>query len=100
MRLTLDQEVLGSIPREAANSGSWSEKLREPSPYLFRIHVQKRPLGIFYKWNYDAKQPEMTQIEATIQVASIDTDNDKRDSHLKSVGPMPAEFWAMRLRSV
>ena len=26
----------------------------------------------------------MTQIEATIQVASIDTANDKRDSHLKS----------------
>ena len=41
VRLTLDQEVLGSIPREAANSGSWSEKLREPSPYLFRFHLQK-----------------------------------------------------------
>jgi len=33
---------------------------------------------------YDAAHPENSQIELTIQAASIDTDNDRRDQHLKS----------------
>jgi polyisoprenoid-binding protein YceI len=33
---------------------------------------------------YDAAHPENSQIELTIQAASIDTDNDRRDQHLQS----------------
>lgn len=34
--------------------------------------------------HYDAAQPENSRIEITIQAASIDTDNDNRDNHLRS----------------
>jgi polyisoprenoid-binding protein YceI len=33
---------------------------------------------------YDAAKPELSSVEITIQTASIDTDNDKRDAHLRS----------------
>lgn len=32
----------------------------------------------------DAMKPDATKLEATIQAASIDTNNDKRDEHLRS----------------
>ena len=61
----------------------------EHSNAVFSIrHLVSRTSGQFNEFSgaihYDAKQPEMTQVEATIQVASIDTDNAKRDGHLKS----------------
>jgi polyisoprenoid-binding protein YceI len=34
--------------------------------------------------NYDAAKPENSHIEITIQAASISTDNDMRDNHLRS----------------
>ncbi len=34
--------------------------------------------------NYDPARPAQASVEATIQVASIDTRNEKRDGHLKS----------------
>jgi polyisoprenoid-binding protein YceI len=33
---------------------------------------------------YDAAKPELSSVELTIQTASIDTDNEKRDGHLRS----------------
>jgi len=33
---------------------------------------------------YDAETPENSTVEVTVQAASIDTDNDKRDGHLRS----------------
>ncbi len=33
---------------------------------------------------YDAQNPQSSRIELTIQAASIDTDNEKRDNHLRS----------------
>jgi polyisoprenoid-binding protein YceI len=33
---------------------------------------------------YDAEHPERSRIEITIQTASIDTDNERRDEHLRS----------------
>jgi polyisoprenoid-binding protein YceI len=33
---------------------------------------------------YDAAKPELSSVEVTIQAASINTDNDKRDAHLRS----------------
>jgi len=40
---------------------------------------------------YDAAKPEDTVINVTIQVASIDTDNDARDKHLKTADFFDAE---------
>lgn len=34
--------------------------------------------------DYDAAHPEQSSIELLIQAASIDTDNDRRDAHLRS----------------
>lgn len=34
--------------------------------------------------DYDAKKPEASKVEFTVQAASIDTHNDKRDQHLRS----------------
>jgi len=51
-------------------------------------HLVSRTSGRFNDFSgtieYDEKRPEATEVEATIQVASIDTDSDKRDAHLKS----------------
>jgi polyisoprenoid-binding protein YceI len=33
---------------------------------------------------YDAQKPENSRIEITIQAASVDTDNEQRDNHLRS----------------
>ncbi len=33
---------------------------------------------------YDAENPENSSVEVTVQAASIDTDNEKRDDHLRS----------------
>lgn len=61
----------------------------EHSNVAFSIrHLVSRTSGQFNEFsgtiNYEAKHPNKTQVEATIQVASIDTDNAKRDGHLKS----------------
>lgn len=34
--------------------------------------------------HFDPKKPEAASVEAEVQAASIDTDNEKRDGHLKS----------------
>ena len=61
----------------------------EHSSVAFSIrHLVSRTSGNFHEFtgtiNYDATAPEKTAVEAIIQVASIDTDNIKRDAHLRS----------------
>jgi len=34
--------------------------------------------------NYDAAAPEMSTVEATIEIGSVNTANEKRDNHIKS----------------
>ena len=49
---------------------------------------------------YDAAHPEKSTVEATIDVASVDTGNAKRDGHLKSADFFDVEkFPAMTFRS-
>jgi polyisoprenoid-binding protein YceI len=55
----------------------------------FRIrHLVGRTAGRFGDFagtiQYDPTKPEEAKVEATIQVASIDTDNEQRDGHLKT----------------
>jgi polyisoprenoid-binding protein YceI len=40
---------------------------------------------------YDAEKPTASSVEVTIQTATIDTNNDKRDGHLKSADFFDAE---------
>lgn len=51
-------------------------------------HLVSRTSGTFNDFagtiQYDPAHPEKAQVEATIQVSSIDTGNEKRDGHLKS----------------
>ena len=61
----------------------------EHSNVAFSVrHLVSRTSGQFNEFSgsihYDAEHPEKTRIEATVQVASLDTDNVKRDGHLKS----------------
>ena len=50
-------------------------------------HLVSRTSGTFNDFagtiEYDPAHPEKAQVEATIQVSSIDTGNEKRDGHLK-----------------
>ena len=61
----------------------------EHSSVAFSVrHLVSRTHGQFNQFSgsihYDAEHPEKTRIEATVQVGSLDTDNAKRDGHLKS----------------
>lgn len=53
-------------------------------------HLVGRTTGGFTDFGgtiaYDPANPAATQIEATIEVASIDTRNEKRDNHLRGAG--------------
>ena len=59
------------------------------SAVIFNVrHLVSRTNGRFNDFagtiQYDPRAPEKARVSATIQVASIDTDNEKRDGHLKS----------------
>jgi polyisoprenoid-binding protein YceI len=43
--------------------------------------------------DYDPENPESSQVDATIQVASVDTGNDDRDQHLRTADWFNAEEW-------
>ena len=51
-------------------------------------HIVSRTAGKFTDFAgsivYDAKNPNKSSVKATIKMASIDTDNERRDGHLKS----------------
>jgi polyisoprenoid-binding protein YceI len=62
----------------------------------FRIrHIVSNVSGQFDQFTgpliYDAENPAGSSVETTIQTASIDTNNDKRDGHLKSPDFFDAE---------
>lgn len=55
----------------------------------FKIrHIVSKTKGHFKKFSgefeYDEKNPKKLKINITIETASIDTDNEKRDGHLRS----------------
>jgi len=61
----------------------------EHSSVAFSVrHLVSRTSGRFNDFSgtikYDPKHPEKTSAEVAIQVSSIDTDNEKRDGHLRS----------------
>jgi polyisoprenoid-binding protein YceI len=56
---------------------------------LFKVrHFFSQVTGAFTDFagtvNYDQAAPEKSSVEIVVQTASIDTDNEKRDGHLKS----------------
>ncbi len=68
----------------------------EHSSVAFSVrHLVSRTSGRFNDFagaiQYDPAHPEKTSAEATVQVSSIDTDNEKRDGHLRSADFFNAE---------
>lgn len=50
--------------------------------------------------DYDAEQPERSTVSVTIDVASVDTGNERRDEHLRTGDWFDAERWpTIRFRS-
>ena len=61
----------------------------EHSQIAFNVrHLVSRANGVFNEFSgqiqFDPAKPEQIQVEATIAVSSVDTDNEKRDEHLRS----------------
>lgn len=61
----------------------------EHSQVAFNVrHLVSRANGVFNDFSgqiqFDPAKPEQIQVEATIAVSSVDTDNEKRDEHLRS----------------
>ena len=58
-------------------------------------HIVSRVSGAFTGVSgtivYDAEKPEQASVQATIQTASINTNNERRDNHLKSPDFFDAE---------
>lgn len=58
-------------------------------------HIVSRTTGKFNDVKgtivYDAENPANSSVEAVIQIASIDTDNERRDNHLRSADFFDAE---------
>ncbi len=52
--------------------------------YMMFSEVDGRFKDFDLKLNWDAKSPEKSSVKFTIKAASIFTDNEKRDGHLKS----------------
>ena len=77
--------IVSTVPLDAETYEIDSEH----SQVAFDVrHMVSRAHGLFNEFSgqiqYDPEHPEKIQIDATISVASIDTDNEKRDAHLRS----------------
>ena len=77
----------------------------EHSQVAFNVrHLVSQAHGLFNEFSgqieFDSEHPEKTQVEATIVVSSIDTDNEKRDAHLRSADFFDVEsFPSMTFKS-
>jgi polyisoprenoid-binding protein YceI len=84
--------LIAGVLATAASSMAVAETYtidRTHSSVEFRIrHLVGRTTGQFGDFagtiQYDPAKPAEAKVEATIQVASIDTDNEQRDAHLKN----------------
>ena len=84
--------LVAALTVAAAASSASAETFtidRAHSSIEFRIrHLVGRTTGRFGDFagtiEYDPANPAAAHVEATIQVGSLDTDNDQRDKHLKS----------------
>tara|TARA_A100001037_G_scaffold100364_1_gene91424 strand:- start:1005 stop:1706 length:702 start_codon:yes stop_codon:yes gene_type:complete len=60
-------------------------------------HIVSRTTGSFNDFSgdivYDAENPENSSVNATISIASIDTENERRDGHLRSADFFNAEMY-------
>lgn len=89
--------VAGLTFATAASAGSWNIDTVH-SDLTFKVrHFVSKTTGSFNQWSGTIEaEPgnfEAGSVELTIQVASIDTKNEKRDGHLKSDDFFNAEKW-------
>jgi polyisoprenoid-binding protein YceI len=84
--LALSLLLAGSTPAYAASAVYEIDP--NHSAVTFRIrHLMSNVPGAFNKFKgsivYDAEKPDASSVEASIEAPSIDTNNDKRDEHLR-----------------
>ncbi len=87
--------VPGSAAVPAAATGTWNvDKVHSEIGFLVR-HFVSKVRGGFNDFSgairIDAEKPENSSVEFTIKVASINTNEPKRDAHLKSPDFFDAE---------
>jgi len=89
-RLTLSALMIGALATTAnAATETWNiDTSHSTVGFTVRHNVVSKASGRFADFNgtlmLDPAKLEGTKIDVTIDAASIDTDNDKRDGHLKS----------------
>ncbi len=93
---------LSSIPARAAETYV-IDNVHSSVAFSIRHFVSKVP-GKFNQFtgtiSFDAANPAASSVEATIQIASIDTANQKRDDHLRNADFFDApKFPAMKFKS-
>ena len=89
MRLVFSALLISIISIPTLHAETYSID-SEHSQVAFNVrHLVSRANGVFNEFSgqiqFDPAQPEKIQVEATIAVSSVDTDNEKRDEHLRSV---------------
>lgn len=80
--------ALLALPVLAAAQSTWTlDQVHSNVGFEVR-HLLTDVGGEFHDFDgtivYDAENPENSSVEVTVQAASIDTDNEKRDDHLRS----------------
>ena len=88
MRLVFSALLISIISIPTLHAETYSID-SEHSQVAFNVrHLVSRANGVFNEFSgqilFDPAQPEKIQVEATIAVSSVDTDNEKRDEHLRS----------------
>lgn len=91
--LALTLTALGALPLAAADT--WTVD-KSHSDVSFQVrHFVSKTRGRFKDFSgtiqVDAARPEASSVEFTVQVASIDTSDEKRDAHLRSADFFDAE---------
>jgi polyisoprenoid-binding protein YceI len=85
--------ITAAVPAGAADN--WTLDLAHSETTFTVRHLLSKVSGRFDKFDgrivTDAAKPETSSVEFTIETASIDTNNEKRDAHLRSADFFDAE---------
>jgi len=88
--------ILFSMIGISADAQSWRiDKAHSSIGFTVRHLVISKVKGYFRDYdadiNFDGKNIDKASVKATIQMASVDTDNERRDNHLRSADFFDAE---------
>ena len=85
---TFSATILVLLLADSGSANSYKVDVAHSSVEVSIRHIVSRVTGSFTDFSgsimYDPEQAEKSTVEATIQIGSIDTRNEKRDNHLRS----------------